>query len=53
MVALALTSPIIMHTLVAKYIMETAGAMCAGSTTACNEMNSALCAMPVPKPLYG
>lgn len=40
-----------MQTLVDKYIMDTAGAMCSGFTTACNEMNRALCAMPVPKPL--
>lgn len=51
MVALELTRPVIMETLVDKYIMETAGAMYSALTTACNEMNRALCAMPVPKPL--
>lgn len=51
MVALELTRPVIMQTLVDKYIMETAGAICSGFTTACNEMKRALCAIPVPKPL--
>jgi len=44
-------NPIVVHTVVVRYINDTAGAMWAGSTTTWREMKTALWAMPVPKPL--
>jgi len=45
-------SPMVIQTVVERYMKEVAGAMWAGSMTTWREMNRALCAMPVPKPLF-
>lgn len=50
MAALDTGRPMVIQTVVDRYMKEIAGARWAGSTTTCSEMNRADCAMPVPKP---
>ena len=51
MTALETGIPMVTAMALDRYMKEMAGAMCAASTTAWREMNTALWAMPVPKPL--